>query len=131
MNTLFSGAEKALTEDGFLHVYPQVFDSEGFFVARIRKLQSVESPIVKKRMGKFPFSLAKDKDQQTIAESITTDLDITLPDDSEVWIRDKEVWLFPSKLRDLIGEIRFQRIGIKLAEQHKKGYRWQHEAIML
>ncbi len=81
-------------------------------------------------MGKFPFSLAKDKDQQTIAESITTDLDITLPDDSEVWIRDKEVWLFPSKLRDLIGEIRFQRIGIKLAEQHKKGYRWQHEAIM-
>lgn len=45
-------------------------------------------------------------------------------------MRDKEVWLFPSALSNLIGEIRFQRIGIRLAEQHKKGYRWQHEAIM-
>lgn len=130
LDTLFDGADKALTEDGFLHVYPQIFDSEGFFVARIRKLDSVESPKVKKRMGKFPFNLAKSQDQQTIAKTIKADLDITLPDDSEVWLRDKEVWLFPAKLRNLLGEIRFQRIGIKLAEQHKKGYRWQHEAIM-
>ncbi|MCW8330922.1 16S rRNA (cytosine(1407)-C(5))-methyltransferase RsmF [Photobacterium sp. SDRW27] len=127
---LFDGAEQALTDDGFLHVYPQIFDSEGFFVARIRKHHSVESPKVKKRLGKFPFNLANAKDQQYITSGIKADLDISLPDDKDIWIRDKEVWLFPSQLRNLIGEIRFQRIGIKLAEQHKKGYRWQHEAIM-
>lgn len=130
LNNLFDGAEQAATEEGFLHVYPQIFDSEGFFVARIRKHHSVESPQVKKRRGKFPFSPANAKDQQVITSTIKADLDITLPGDSEIWLRDKEVWLFPSKLRPLLSEIRFQRIGIKLAEQHKKGYRWQHEAIM-
>ncbi|WP_318488997.1 16S rRNA (cytosine(1407)-C(5))-methyltransferase RsmF [Photobacterium leiognathi] len=130
LNDLFDGAEKSLTEDGFLHVYPQIFDSEGFFVARIRKLAPVETDKVKKRMGKFPFSQLKDKDQQDIAKQLKQDLDITLPTQHDVWLRDKEVWLFPSELQSLIGEIRFQRIGIKLAEQHKKGYRWQHEAVM-
>ena len=34
---LFPGAEKACTPEGYLHVWPQIFDSEGFFVARLRK----------------------------------------------------------------------------------------------
>ncbi|PSU34633.1 16S rRNA (cytosine(1407)-C(5))-methyltransferase RsmF [Photobacterium lutimaris] len=130
LSDLFEGADKALTEEGFLHVYPQIFDSEGFFVARIRKLTAVDSPEVKKRKGKFPFNPANSKDSQAITDAFKQDLDLTIPADSEIWLRDKEVWLFPSKLRDLLSEIRFQRIGIKLAEQHKKGYRWQHEAIM-
>lgn len=33
-------------------------------------------------------------------------------------------------MKPLIGEMRYHRIGFKLAETHKKGYRWQHEAIM-
>lgn len=130
LSDLFDGADKALTKEGFLHVYPQIFDSEGFFVARIRKLASVESPAVKKRKGKFPFSLASSKDSQAITQAFKQDIDLDIPVDSEIWLRDKEVWLFPAKLHKLLSEIRFQRIGIKLAEQHKKGYRWQHEAIM-
>ncbi|MEJ2765576.1 16S rRNA (cytosine(1407)-C(5))-methyltransferase RsmF [Photobacterium sp. MCCC 1A19761] len=130
LGNLFPGAEQVLTEEGFLHVYPQVFDSEGFFVARIRKHQSVESPKVKKRLGKFPFSLAGEQEQAQITASLKADLDIAIPAGSEIWLRDKEVWLFPANLRALLSEIRFQRIGVKLAEQHKKGYRWQHEAIM-
>ncbi|MDO6496711.1 16S rRNA (cytosine(1407)-C(5))-methyltransferase RsmF [Photobacterium sanguinicancri] len=130
LDDLFDGAAQSTTEEGFLHVYPQIFDSEGFFVARIRKLASVESPVVKKRMGKFPFSILAEKDKQDIAASLKATLDITLPHESDVWVRDKELWLFPQNLKPLLTEIRFQRMGIKLAEQHKKGYRWQHEAIM-
>jgi len=81
-------------------------------------------------MGKFPFSKMSNKDQAELAKQFKQDLDITLPEQNDVWVRDKEVWLFPSALSNLIGEIRFQRIGIRLAEQHKKGYRWQHEAVM-
>lgn len=130
LGDLFPGAENVLTEEGFLHVYPQVFDSEGFFVARIRKHHSVESPKVKKRLGKFPFSPASDKEHTQIVASLKTSLDLAIPEDSEIWLRDKEVWLFPANLRTLLGEIRFQRIGVKLAEQHKKGFRWQHEAMI-
>ncbi|OAN17787.1 16S rRNA (cytosine(1407)-C(5))-methyltransferase RsmF [Photobacterium jeanii] len=130
LNDLFDGAQQSTTEEGFLHVYPQIFDSEGFFVARIRKHASVETPKVKKRMGKFPFSMVSDKEHKDIAASLKQTLDITIPEHSDIWVRDKELWLFPKNLRPLLTEIRFQRMGIKLAEQHKKGYRWQHEAIM-
>lgn len=27
----------------------------------------------------------------------------------------------------MLGELRFSRMGIKIAEAHKKGYRWQHQ----
>ncbi len=42
----------------------------------------------------------------------------------------KEVWLFPAEIESLIGKVRFSRLGIKLAESHNKGYRWQHEATI-
>ncbi|MDI4751595.1 hypothetical protein MJL81_29085, partial [Salmonella enterica subsp. enterica serovar Anatum] len=30
-----------LTPEGFLHVFPQIYDCEGFFVARLRKMSSL------------------------------------------------------------------------------------------
>lgn len=127
LDSLFENAEQAITEEGFLHIYPQVFDCEGFFVARIRKLASVTPPEVKKRMGKFPFEKASKKIQEEIRSELHATLDISLPDDSQIWLRDKDVWLFPAALEPMIGELRFSRMGIKIAETHKKGYRWQHQ----
>lgn len=125
--TLFSNADKALTEEGFLHIFPQVYDCEGFFVARLRKLESVPAPKVKKRLGKFPFEKASAKVQSDIAKQLKTQLDIELPDDASIWLRDNDVWLFPDALEAMLGELRFSRMGIKIAEAHKKGYRWQHQ----
>lgn len=124
---LFDGAEKALTQEGFLHIFPQVYDSEGFFVARIRKLASVETPPVTKKMGKFPFQKASAKESLLIEKALAESLDIKLPCDSSIWLRDNDVWLFPNALEALLGELRFSRMGIKLAEKHKNGYRWQHQ----
>lgn len=130
LSELFEGAEKTCTEEGFLHVFPQVYDSEGFFVARIRKLAPVETEQPQKRKAKFPFSPASHKESEQILNQLNQDLSLRVPADRELWLRDQEIWLFPARLRPLLDNIRFQRIGIKLAEQHKKGYRWQHEAIM-
>ncbi len=47
-----------------------------------------------------------------------------------LWQRDKELWLFPVNIEPLIGKVRFSRLGIRLAEIHNKGYRWQHEAVI-
>ncbi|WED23157.1 16S rRNA (cytosine(1407)-C(5))-methyltransferase RsmF [Vibrio sp. JC009] len=130
LDQLFPNASDAITEDGFLHIYPQIFDSEGFFVARIRKLASDEAPTVKKRLGKFPFDKASNKIMTDIQSQLNSTLGISLPESADIWLRDNEVWLFPSALQPMIGEIRFDRMGVKLAESHKKGYRWQHEAVM-
>ncbi len=127
LSELFPEADKALTEEGFLHIFPQVYDCEGFFVARIRKHQSVETPQVKKRLGKFPFEKASSKIVQDINTKLEQSLGITLPNDSSVWLRDNDVWLFPNALEPMLGELRFSRMGIKIAEAHKKGYRWQHQ----
>ncbi len=130
LNQLFQDADKAITEEGFLHIYPQIFDSEGFFVARLRKHASATPPQVKKRLGKFPFEKASRKDCDNVIKSLQDSLGLTLPDSGRLWLRDNEVWLFPAALEPMIGQIRFDRMGIKLAEAHKKGYRWQHEAVM-
>ncbi|MDI5454448.1 hypothetical protein MJM04_32290, partial [Salmonella enterica subsp. enterica serovar Cerro] len=34
LGDLFPDADRALTPEGFLHVFPQIYDCEGFFVAR-------------------------------------------------------------------------------------------------
>lgn len=127
LSDLFPQADKALTEEGFLHIFPQVYDCEGFFVARLRKVGSVKAPKVKKRLGKFPFEKASTKVQSDICKQLKMTLDIDLPEESSVWLRDNDVWLFPTPLESMLGELRFSRMGIKIAEAHKKGYRWQHQ----
>ena len=127
LQDLFPEAEKATTEQGFLHVFPQIYDSEGFFVAKLRKLGSVPAPKVKKRLGKFPFAKASSKQAKEITQSLHTQLGIELPVESQIWLRDDDVWLFPHALEPMLGELRFSRMGIKIAQTHKKGYRWQHQ----
>lgn len=131
LEDLFPNAEAAITEEGFLHIFPQIYDSEGFFVARIRKLAAVETDLANKKLRNFPFTKAKAKVQQEIASELQKALGLVLPqEDGSVWLRDSEVWLFPQALEPMLSEMRFDRMGIKLAETHKKGFRWQHEAVM-
>lgn len=127
LDNLFEHADQAITEEGFLHIFPQVYDCEGFFVARIRKHAAVETPAVKKRLGKFPFEKASNKVRAEIEKQLDGALSIHLPQDADIWLRDNDVWLFPHALEPMLGELRFSRMGIKIAETHKKGYRWQHQ----
>ena len=130
LNDLFVSAQEAITPEGFLHVFPQIYDCEGFFVARLRKTQAVAPlPAPKFKVGTFPFAPLKGRDAAQLvaaAEKVGLVWDESL----HLWIRDKEVWLFPAEIEPLIGKVRFSRIGIRLAEVHNKGYRWQHEAVI-
>ncbi|MFC3023954.1 16S rRNA (cytosine(1407)-C(5))-methyltransferase RsmF [Vibrio zhugei] len=127
LHDLFPEAKTSLTEEGFLHIWPQMYDCEGFFVARIRKNASVTPPDVTKRLGKFPFRKVSRNMANTISEALYNDLGVTLPTDARLWERDKDIWLFPTALEPLLSEMRFSRMGIKIAETHKKGFRWQHQ----
>lgn len=130
LNDLFASAEDAITPEGFLHVFPQIYDCEGFFVARLRKTAAIAPlPAPKFKVGNFPFTPLKSRE----AEQVTTaahKAGLNWNDDLHLWQRDKEIWLFPANIEPLIGKVRFSRIGIRLAEVHNKGYRWQHEAVI-
>ncbi|NUL39112.1 16S rRNA (cytosine(1407)-C(5))-methyltransferase RsmF [Kosakonia sacchari] len=130
LGELFPQASQALTAEGFLHVFPQIYDCEGFFVARLRKTAAIAPmPAPTYKVGNFPFTPLKPKDA---AQVITAAAQVGLHwgDELHLWQRDKELWLFPAHIEPLIGKVRFSRIGIRLAETYNKGYRWQHEAVI-
>lgn len=130
LNALFPTAGEALTAEGDLHVFPQIYDCEGFFVARLRKTQAIAPlPAPGYKMGKFPFSPLKTREAADLTATarkagLAWDASLSL------WQRDKEIWLFPTEIEPLLGKVRFSRIGLKLAETHNKGFRWQHEAVI-
>ncbi|RPA61677.1 16S rRNA (cytosine(1407)-C(5))-methyltransferase RsmF [Shewanella frigidimarina] len=128
---LFDGADKACTEEGFLHVWPQIYDSEGFFVAKIRKTASVERVKKQPKLQKnFPFNLANEKQKAELTQYFYDSFCLELPSDDVIMLRDDEYWLFPAQFMPFIGKMRFQRIGIKLADTMKKGYKAKHEAVI-
>jgi len=130
LDTLFPDAGKALTGEGFLHVFPQIYDCEGFFVARLRKTASVEPlPAPGYKVGKFPFTPMKGRDADAVTRAASA-VGLHWHDALHLWQRDKEIWLFPAGIEPLIGQVRFSRIGLRLAEAFNKGYRWQHEAVI-
>lgn len=81
------------------------------------------------KVGKFPFSPLSGKEAALVAQAAAAS-GLTWGDDSRLWERDKEIWLFPAELEPLFGKVRFSRIGLKLAERFPKGFRWQHEAAI-
>lgn len=128
--TLFPSAKEALTPEGFLHVFPQIYDCEGFFVARLHKIAPVEPlPAPGYKVGKFPFTPMKTREASALTEA-AGQVGLFWNDALNLWQRDKEIWLFPAEIEPLLGKVRFSRIGLKLAETHNKGYRWQHEAVI-
>lgn len=117
---LFEDANQALTEEGFLHIWPQIYDTEGFFVATIKKIGHIDIPHVQKSLGKFPFQQLNAKQQTSIYQYLKKQFAIAeLP--GVLYQRDKELWLFPKNIIPLISELRFSRLGIKIAEQFGKG----------
>ena len=130
LGELFASADQALTPEGFLHVFPQIYDCEGFFVARLRKTAAIEAlPAPGYKVGKFPFTPMKTRESAAV-ESAAHSVGIEWDEALTLWQRDKEVWLFPTEIAPLLGKVRFSRIGLKLAETHNKGFRWQHEGVV-
>ncbi len=121
LQDLFAGAEAALTPEGYLHVFPHCFDSEGFFVARLRKTASVPAlPAPGYKLGKLPFAPASRKlsaEVMQAAAKVGLQWDESLP----LWQRDKELWLFPARAEQWLNKVRFSSIGLKLAETFHKG----------
>lgn len=129
--SLFPDADKACTDEGFLHVWPQIYDSEGFFIAKITKTCDVERQKTEpKKQKNFPFTPISSKVEQELRQYFKQTFDIDIPVDDMLMVRDLEYWLFPAGMKELIGKMRFQRIGVKLADGLKKGFKAKHEAIM-
>lgn len=104
LNDLFATADEAATPEGFLHVFPQIYDCEGFFVARLRKTQAVAPlPAPKFKVGNFPFAPLKGRDAVQL-KAAANKVGLIWDENLHLWMRDKEIWLFPAPIEPLIGK---------------------------
>ncbi|TAA48195.1 16S rRNA (cytosine(1407)-C(5))-methyltransferase RsmF [Corallincola spongiicola] len=128
LNELFDGAEIAATPEGYLHIWPHHYDSEGFFVSAFRKHGECPNKLLAPREmpAKFPFHRPSRKQQAEIQTEITAQYECSL-DGHSLWQRDREIWLFPDALLPMIPKMKFDRLGIKVGEQHRKELRISHE----
>lgn len=130
LDKLFSGAEKAVTKQGYLHIWPQLFNSEGFFVARFRKNRDQGLQLPAPRKAQLPFAPASKKQRQQLSDYLAGQFGCRLPEEAKLFIKEQDYWLFPQQAESLLGQFRFQRIGLKIASQHKSGFRLSHDAAM-
>ncbi len=126
LNHLFENAEASATDEGYLHIWPQIYDTEGFFVAKFVKNSHVSQPEPKIKKGAFPFTPADKKITEQFNQIIKKQFAMK-PLAGELWQRDQELWLFPSKIANVIDKIKYSRIGILLGKIHKNGVRLNHE----
>ncbi|NVJ61186.1 MAG: NOL1/NOP2/sun family putative RNA methylase [Gammaproteobacteria bacterium] len=130
---LFPDAKKCVTTEGYLHVFPHIYDSEGFFVAAIKKpdesyTSSDEEMHNKNHKNSWPFKPASNKQTQQITKLLTDhfgfqDTRIT----NNLWIKDTLLWWFPEYTVNLAESLKIKRSGIKIAEIHKDQINLHHE----
>jgi len=127
LNELFVGADKAVTEQGFLHVLPQIYDSEGFFVAAFTKPADATTEFCSK-MESPPFKPLDKKTGQQVQTYYQSHFGFNLAQtDYLIQQRDKEIWLFPKNFPLVSDVVRLNRSGIKLAEIYPNKIRSTHE----
>ncbi|PAJ74213.1 16S rRNA (cytosine(1407)-C(5))-methyltransferase RsmF [Pseudoalteromonas sp. NBT06-2] len=126
LNDLFDGAKNATTPEGYLHIWPQTFDCEGFFIAKFKKIAHKNPKEIKIKKGDFPFTTFDNKSKQGFYSLINKQFGIkSLP--GTLMQRDKELWLFPQEFSEISNKIKYSRIGINIGTLHKNGIRLNHE----
>lgn len=126
LSDLFPGADKATTTEGYLHVWPQTYDSEGFFIAKFKKHASCNNPNQTVKKGAFPFVEFDKKPTTAFMSELKKHFGLTsLP--GTLMQRDKELWLFPQGFDAIQNKIKYARLGIQIGIIHKNGVRLIHE----
>lgn len=127
---LFDNAQAATTSEGYLHIWPQIYNSEGFFIAKFKKLVATDLAKPTKFKNKFPFSPLSQKMLSEVEQHIS-DFGLQGIKSSNLYQRDGEIWYFPSHVQQLIAKMKFQRLGIKLFELKPKNIQLEHQAAIM
>ncbi len=128
LSQLFDGAEKAVTEQGYLHVLPHLFDSEGFFVAKIKKPINAETADYPQAKYNAPFIKLSKKLKQQFTDYLAQYFGIDITQlNLEILQRDKEIWIFPKSISKVNLYLKINRAGTHIAQIFPKKIRITHE----
>jgi 16S rRNA (cytosine1407-C5)-methyltransferase len=128
LQQLFNGADKAATREGYLHVFPHVYNSEGFFVAAFDKAGDLTEQLKNAAPKKWPLTKLSAKQlQQLIAYfNLQFKLDISKLQ-NRLWLKQDTVWLLPPGAVSVANTIKLNRPGIKVAKLEKNRVETDHD----
>jgi len=128
LKNLFDGAEKATTTEGYLHVLPHTFDSEGFFVACFSKPEIKHSSVSLAPIYTSPFTALSKKTKTQFEDYYQQHFGIAIePPGYQLLQRDKAVWLFPEDIERINQFIKVNRAGMKIGDIYPNKIRSTHE----
>lgn len=118
LDSLFPEAER-VSDNGMLHIWPEVFDTEGFFVSVIEKSITAKSPsVMDASTTNKQFNSLSKKQYETVAQYMSQRFGYDLSDNQthlavQETGKQQIVWL-KSNLPDSLQTLRTQRSGVKL-----------------
>ncbi len=147
LSRLFVGAEQcsALVEfegEHFpqlkkaLRIWPQLFDSEGFFIAALRKKGDIQkassASLTLAKKSKEEFLGQKEKDQ--LLDFFNSRYEFSFPEGYEIIKRESDrridYWLVPVAGIGVLNTLPVSRPGIRLAQKHTNNLRLDHEFVI-
>ena len=123
----FKGANEVATTEGYLHVWPEKFDCEGFFVACLEK-NAIQEQSIQEQPDKLkslsPFKTLPSKTLQLIEDYYQQQFgfDIASIDNLSERLKireskhEQQVWLFPNNGATLRDRLHLHRTGIRLCD---------------
>jgi 16S rRNA (cytosine1407-C5)-methyltransferase len=128
---LFPHADKSLTPEGYLHIWPQIYNSEGFFVAKFTKTEATSLSTQPTFRSKFPYCAVVKKDKDSLIATLQQYLNIDDDFSESLYARDNEIWHFPQGSDTLTTKMRFVRHGVKVLDLKPKQAIINHDALTI
>lgn len=106
-----------------LRIWPHAFNSEGFFVATIRKTKDTPSLPKKrfvmhghKRLNMGEILRHKDSTTHFVREYFLRTFSFSLPKERLLFRRHSDIWLLPEGAEAILPAVRCERLGIRLGK---------------
>lgn len=131
LTNLFEAANKSATPEGYLHIWPQIYNSEGFFVAKFTKHVATTLSSEPSFNSKFPFTPLSKKQKAEVMTTLNGYLSLENDFAEQLMIRQDDIWYFPHGTEALTTRMRFARHGVKVLELGKKHHTICHDALTI
>ncbi len=133
LQDLFVGAERAATAEGWLWLLPQIYDSEGFFVAAFRKTGSeTVQPPRRRKAAEFAYSRLSRNVRSELLQHWRDQLAVEASSfEDRLYLRDNTVHLLIEQAEHWHDSLLINRFGLPVAELHKSDIRSLHSAAIV
>ncbi len=115
---------------GVLRIWPHLYDSEGFFVAKIKKRHLTEAGNFIDTRRDSPFSKLSKKNKNFLNKYFLESFGFILKEDQNFFERGGQTFIRPENFESIASKIIIEKGGILFCERHKNDLKLTHEGAL-